>query len=52
MTGGSPTALVVLTATCTSKEVAARMVDRITALDASHSSVTFCGTKKRSIILS
>lgn len=33
------------TATCTSIAVAARIVDRITASDASHSSVIFVGVK-------
>ena len=35
-----------ITATCTSIAVAARIVDRITVADASHSSVTFVGVKR------
>ena len=46
MTEDPPSSLSDFTATCTSIAVAARIVDRITVSDASHSSVIFVGLKR------
>ena len=48
MTEDPPSSLSDFTATCTSIAVAAKMVDRITVSDASHSSVMFVGVKRLS----
>jgi hypothetical protein len=46
MTEDPPSSLSDFTATCTSIAVAARIVDRITVSDASHSTVIFVGVKR------